>query len=131
MCLDVVGAGGYPSCEEAICWGAADQAREMEEKGKECTYHSCCCDQVVVTLGWCFLHLLSANPFEAILKSFLRYQPSLNGDTGESHLRRKLYENGVTKSLQSNLALIQKVTCFSAAEKPYVAHRGKFNENDY
>ncbi|EOB03277.1 Cytochrome P450 20A1, partial [Anas platyrhynchos] len=51
-----------------------------------------------------------SNPFEAILKSFLRYQPSLNGDTGESHLRRKLYENGVTKSLQSNLALIQKLS---------------------
>jgi len=66
-----------------------------------------------------------------MLKSFLRYQSSLNGDTGESHLRRKLYESGVSKSLQSNLALIQKVTCSSVEEKPYVAHGGKFNENDY
>ncbi|OXB76886.1 UNVERIFIED_CONTAM: hypothetical protein H355_002579 [Colinus virginianus] len=52
----------------------------------------------------------SSDPFEMMLKSFLRYQSSLNGDTGESHLRRKLYENGVTKSLQSNLALIQKLS---------------------
>lgn len=66
-----------------------------------------------------------------MLKSFLRYQSSLNGDTGESHLRRKLYESAVTKSLQSNLALIQKVISSSPVEKLYVAHRGKFNENDY
>ncbi|POI32303.1 hypothetical protein CIB84_003945, partial [Bambusicola thoracicus] len=50
------------------------------------------------------------DPFEMMLKSFLRYQSSLNGDTGEGHLRRKLYESGVTKSLQSNLALIQKLS---------------------
>ncbi|XP_062434609.1 cytochrome P450 20A1 isoform X3 [Rhea pennata] len=50
------------------------------------------------------------DPFETMLKSFLRYQSCLNGDTGESHLRRKLYENGVTKSLQSNFALIQKLS---------------------
>lgn len=56
-----------------------------------------------------FLYLLSVDPFETMLKSLLRYQSSLNGDTGESHMRRKLYENGVTKSLQSNFALIQKV----------------------
>ncbi|XP_054065988.1 cytochrome P450 20A1 isoform X2 [Rissa tridactyla] len=49
------------------------------------------------------------DPFETMLKSLLRYQSSLNGDTGESHMRRKLYENGVTKSLQSNFALIQKI----------------------
>lgn len=83
------------------------------------------------TSEWCFLCLFSADPFEMMLKSFLRYQSSLNGDTGESHLRRKLYESGVSKSLQSNLALIQKVTCSSVEEKPYVAHGGKFNENDY
>ncbi|KAJ7408225.1 Cytochrome P450 20A1 [Pitangus sulphuratus] len=50
------------------------------------------------------------DPFETMLKSLLRYQSSLNGDTGESHMRRKLYENGVTKSLQSNIALIQKLS---------------------
>ncbi|NXM39331.1 CP20A protein, partial [Gymnorhina tibicen] len=50
------------------------------------------------------------DPFETMLKSLLRYQSSLNGDTGESHMRRKLYENGVTKSLQSNFALIQKLS---------------------
>uniref|UniRef100_A0A8V0ZNJ0 Cytochrome P450 family 20 subfamily A member 1 n=1 Tax=Gallus gallus TaxID=9031 RepID=A0A8V0ZNJ0_CHICK len=52
----------------------------------------------------------SSDPFEMMLKSFLRYQSSLNGDAGESHLRRKLYESGVSKSLQSNLALIQKLS---------------------
>ncbi|RMC18482.1 hypothetical protein DUI87_04371 [Hirundo rustica rustica] len=50
------------------------------------------------------------DPFETMLKSLLRYQSSLNGDTGESHMRRKLYENGVTKSLQSNFAVIQKLS---------------------
>lgn len=56
-----------------------------------------------------FPFLLSADPFETMLKSLLRYQSSLNADTGESHMRRKLYENGVNKALQSNFALIQKV----------------------
>lgn len=53
-----------------------------------------------------------------MLKSLLRYQSSLNGETGESHMRRKLYENGVTKSLQSNFALIQKVTAFVQQRSP-------------
>lgn len=62
--------------------------------------------------------MLSVDPFETMLKSLLRYQSSLNGDTGESHMRRKLYENGVTKSLQSNFALIQKVTAFVQQRSP-------------
>lgn len=67
-----------------------------------------------------------------MLKSLLRYQSSLNGDAGDSHLRRKLYENGVTVSLQSNIALIQKVcNCPCIAEKILVAHRGKFRENNH
>ncbi|XP_019409297.1 PREDICTED: cytochrome P450 20A1 [Crocodylus porosus] len=51
-----------------------------------------------------------SDPFEMILKSLLRYQSGLSGDAGESHLRKKLYENGVTKSLQSNFAVIQKLS---------------------
>lgn len=67
-----------------------------------------------------------------MLKSLLRYQSGLNGDTGESHMRRKLYENAVNKSLQSNFTLIQKVcNCLSTAEKPCVAYRGKFSEDDH
>lgn len=62
--------------------------------------------------------LLSVDPFETMLKSLLRYQSSLNGDTGVSHMRRKLYENGVTKSLQSNIALIQKVSAFVQQRSP-------------
>lgn len=79
-----------------------------------------------------FPFLLSADPFETMLKSLLRYQSSLNADTGESHMRRKLYENGVNKALQSNFALIQKVrNSLCTAEKPCVAHRGMFSENDH
>ncbi|XP_074857356.1 cytochrome P450 20A1 isoform X2 [Carettochelys insculpta] len=52
----------------------------------------------------------TSDPFEMMLKSLLRYQSGLTGDAGESHLRRKLYENGVTKSLQSNFPVIQKLS---------------------
>ncbi|XP_077685977.1 cytochrome P450 20A1 isoform X3 [Eretmochelys imbricata] len=52
----------------------------------------------------------TSDPFEMMLKSLLRYQSGLSGDAGESHLRKKLYENGVTKSLQSNFAVIQKLS---------------------
>ncbi|XP_042301378.1 cytochrome P450 20A1 isoform X1 [Sceloporus undulatus] len=45
-----------------------------------------------------------------MLKSLLRYQSGLGGDVGESCLRKKLYENGVTKSLQSNFPVIQKLS---------------------
>uniref|UniRef100_A0A8D0H2W8 Cytochrome P450 family 20 subfamily A member 1 n=1 Tax=Sphenodon punctatus TaxID=8508 RepID=A0A8D0H2W8_SPHPU len=52
----------------------------------------------------------TSDPFETMLKSLLRYQSGLGGEAGESHLRKKLYENGVTKSLQSNFAVIQKLS---------------------
>ncbi|XP_078184398.1 cytochrome P450 20A1 isoform X5 [Callithrix jacchus] len=48
------------------------------------------------------------DPFETMLKSLLRYQ-SGGGSVSESHLRKKLYENGVTNSLKSNFALLLKV----------------------
>ena len=50
----------------------------------------------------------SADPFETMLKSLLRYQ-SDSGNMSENHMRKKLYENGVTNSLQSNFALLLKV----------------------
>ncbi|XP_044287868.1 cytochrome P450 20A1 isoform X2 [Varanus komodoensis] len=50
------------------------------------------------------------DPFETMLKSLLRYQSGLGRDVSESCLRKKVYENGVTKSLQSNLPVIQKLS---------------------
>ncbi|XP_060639009.1 cytochrome P450 20A1 [Anolis sagrei] len=52
----------------------------------------------------------TSDPFETMLKSLLRYQSGLGGDVGENCLRKKLYENGVTKSLQSNFPVIQKLS---------------------
>ncbi|XP_003223588.4 cytochrome P450 20A1 [Anolis carolinensis] len=52
----------------------------------------------------------TSDPFETMLKSLLRYQSGLGGDVGENCLRKKLYENGVTKSLQSNFPAIQKLS---------------------
>ncbi|XP_028925278.1 cytochrome P450 20A1 isoform X2 [Ornithorhynchus anatinus] len=51
----------------------------------------------------------TSDPFETMLKSLLRYQSGLGGDAGESHIRKKLYENGVSKSLQSNFAVLIKI----------------------
>ncbi|XP_075861947.1 cytochrome P450 20A1 isoform X2 [Microcebus murinus] len=44
-----------------------------------------------------------------MLKSLLRYQ-SGGGSASENHMRKKLYENGVTNSLQSNFALLLKLS---------------------
>uniref|UniRef100_A0A2K6GI98 Cytochrome P450 family 20 subfamily A member 1 n=1 Tax=Propithecus coquereli TaxID=379532 RepID=A0A2K6GI98_PROCO len=49
------------------------------------------------------------DPFETMLKSLLRYQ-SGGGSASENHMRKKLYENGVTNSLQSNFALLLKLS---------------------
>lgn len=51
---------------------------------------------------------VSADPFETMLKSLLRYQ-SGGANVNENHTRKKLYENSVTDSLQSNFALLLKV----------------------
>ncbi|XP_016064372.1 PREDICTED: cytochrome P450 20A1 isoform X2 [Miniopterus natalensis] len=50
----------------------------------------------------------TVDPFETMLKSLLRYQ-SGGGTVSENYARKKLYENGVTDSLQSNFALLLKV----------------------
>ncbi|XP_038605526.1 cytochrome P450 20A1 isoform X1 [Tachyglossus aculeatus] len=52
----------------------------------------------------------TTDPFEMMLKSLLRYQSGLGGDAGESHIRKKLYENGVSKALQSNFAVLIKLS---------------------
>nr|XP_008515618.1 PREDICTED: cytochrome P450 20A1 isoform X1 [Equus przewalskii]XP_023478213.1 cytochrome P450 20A1 isoform X1 [Equus caballus] len=51
----------------------------------------------------------TSDPFETMLKSLLRYQ-STGGNVSENHMRKKLYENGVTASLQSNFALLLKLS---------------------
>nr|KAF6494449.1 cytochrome P450 family 20 subfamily A member 1 [Rousettus aegyptiacus] len=48
------------------------------------------------------------DPFETMLKSLLSYQSDEN--VSENHTRKKLYENGVTDSLQSNFALLLKLS---------------------
>ncbi|XP_038319487.1 cytochrome P450 20A1 isoform X2 [Canis lupus baileyi] len=50
----------------------------------------------------------TSDPFETMLKSLLRYQ-SGGANVSENHMRKKLYESGVTHSLQSNFALLLKV----------------------
>ncbi|KAF4014197.1 hypothetical protein G4228_005577 [Cervus hanglu yarkandensis] len=49
------------------------------------------------------------DPFETMLKSLLRYQ-SDSGNVSENHMRKKLYENGVTNCLRSNFALLLKLS---------------------
>uniref|UniRef100_A0A452RWQ2 Cytochrome P450 family 20 subfamily A member 1 n=1 Tax=Ursus americanus TaxID=9643 RepID=A0A452RWQ2_URSAM len=51
----------------------------------------------------------TSDPFETMLKSLLRYQ-SGGANVNENHTRKKLYENGVTDSLQSNFALLLKLS---------------------
>nr|XP_023397991.1 cytochrome P450 20A1 isoform X1 [Loxodonta africana] len=51
----------------------------------------------------------TSDPFETMLKSLLRYQ-SDGGSASENHKRKKLYENGVTNSLQSNFAVLLKLS---------------------
>ncbi|KAK2494369.1 hypothetical protein MC885_008981 [Smutsia gigantea] len=50
----------------------------------------------------------TSDPFETMLKSLLRYQSGV-GNVSENHMRKKLCENGVTNSLQSNFTLLLKV----------------------
>lgn len=52
---------------------------------------------------------LLADPFQMMLKSLLGYQSGVIGEATESHVQKKLYENGINKSLQSNFSVIIKV----------------------
>ncbi|KAG8520984.1 Cytochrome P450 20A1 [Galemys pyrenaicus] len=49
------------------------------------------------------------DPFETMLKSLLRYH-SDDGNMSENHMRKKLCENSMTNSLQSNFALLLKLS---------------------
>ncbi|KAM4835895.1 cytochrome P450 20A1 isoform 1-T1 [Thomomys bottae] len=51
----------------------------------------------------------TSDPFETVLKSLLSY-PSGGGSVAENHRRKKLYENAVTTCLQSNFALLLKLS---------------------
>ncbi|XP_002712600.2 cytochrome P450 20A1 isoform X1 [Oryctolagus cuniculus] len=51
----------------------------------------------------------TSDPFETMLKSLLRYQ-SDGESVSENHMRKKLYENGVTDSLQRNFTLLLKLS---------------------
>ncbi|XP_029463777.1 cytochrome P450 20A1 [Rhinatrema bivittatum] len=52
----------------------------------------------------------TSDPFETMLKSLLGYQSGATGDAGESLLRKKLYEAGVKKALQSNFDVMLKLS---------------------
>uniref|UniRef100_H0XCP6 Cytochrome P450 family 20 subfamily A member 1 n=1 Tax=Otolemur garnettii TaxID=30611 RepID=H0XCP6_OTOGA len=71
--------------------------------------------RLVVSLGTIDVLKQHINPnktldsFETMLKSLLRYQSGC-GSGSENHMRKKLYENGVTDSLQSNFDLLLKLS---------------------
>lgn len=51
----------------------------------------------------------TSDPFETMLKSLLMYQ-SGGENVSEKHMRKKIYENGVANSLQSNFSLLLKLS---------------------
>lgn len=52
----------------------------------------------------------TSDPFQMMLKSLLGYQSGVIGEAAESHVQKKLYENGINKSLQSNFNIIIKLS---------------------
>ncbi|XP_040213186.1 cytochrome P450 20A1 [Rana temporaria] len=52
----------------------------------------------------------TSDPFQMMLKSLLGYQSGVIGEAAESHIQKKLYENGINKSLQSNFSVIIKLS---------------------
>ncbi|OCT61314.1 hypothetical protein XELAEV_18047341mg [Xenopus laevis] len=50
------------------------------------------------------------DPFQMMLKSLLGYQSGVIGEAAESHVQKKLYENGITKALYSNFIVIIKLS---------------------
>ncbi|GCB71673.1 hypothetical protein scyTo_0001661, partial [Scyliorhinus torazame] len=51
----------------------------------------------------------TSDPFETMLKSLLGYQSGFGGNAAESHVRKKVYETGVDKAIQSNFTVILKI----------------------
>ncbi|KAM9305149.1 cytochrome P450 20A1 [Gastrophryne carolinensis] len=52
----------------------------------------------------------TSDPFQMMLKSLLGYQSGVIGEAAESHVQKKLYENAINKSLQSNFSVIVKLS---------------------
>ncbi|MEE6490197.1 hypothetical protein FKM82_015801 [Ascaphus truei] len=52
----------------------------------------------------------TSDPFQMMLKSLLGYQSGVIGEASESHIRKKLYENGINTALQSNFSVITKLS---------------------
>ncbi|XP_018409548.1 PREDICTED: cytochrome P450 20A1 isoform X2 [Nanorana parkeri] len=52
----------------------------------------------------------TSDPFQTMLKSLLGYQSGVIGEAAESHIQKKLYENAINKSLQSNFSVIIKLS---------------------
>ncbi|XP_063788719.1 cytochrome P450 20A1 isoform X2 [Pseudophryne corroboree] len=52
----------------------------------------------------------TSDPFQMMLKSLLGYQSGVIGEVAESHLQKKLYENAINRSLQSNFSIIIKLS---------------------
>ncbi|KAM4026267.1 cytochrome P450 20A1 [Anomaloglossus baeobatrachus] len=52
----------------------------------------------------------TSDPFQMMLKSLLGYQSGVIREAAESHMQKKLYENGINKSLQSNFSVIIKLS---------------------
>ncbi|XP_043549078.1 cytochrome P450 20A1 [Chiloscyllium plagiosum] len=48
----------------------------------------------------------TSDPFETMLKSLLGYQSGFGGNAAEGHVRKKVYETGVNKAIQSNFAVL-------------------------
>ncbi|GCC36500.1 hypothetical protein chiPu_0014994 [Chiloscyllium punctatum] len=48
----------------------------------------------------------TSDPFETMLKSLLGYQSGFGGSAAEGHVRKKVYETGVNKAIQSNFAVL-------------------------
>uniref|UniRef100_A0A7N4V5C8 Cytochrome P450 family 20 subfamily A member 1 n=1 Tax=Sarcophilus harrisii TaxID=9305 RepID=A0A7N4V5C8_SARHA len=87
-----------PSSPSPSCWSLLEP----------CCTSTRLLDKLQVSLG--LLQLKKTHPFETMLKPLLMYQSGLNGDAVENHIRKKLYENGVNKSLQSNFAVMVKLS---------------------
>ncbi|XP_059503074.1 cytochrome P450 20A1 isoform X2 [Stegostoma tigrinum] len=51
----------------------------------------------------------TSDPFETMLKSLLGYQSGFGGNAAEGHMRKKVYETGVNKAIQSNFAVMLKI----------------------
>uniref|UniRef100_A0A6I8R7W9 Cytochrome P450 family 20 subfamily A member 1 n=1 Tax=Xenopus tropicalis TaxID=8364 RepID=A0A6I8R7W9_XENTR len=52
----------------------------------------------------------TSDPFQMMLKSLLGYQSGVIGEAAESHVQKKLFENGIIKALHSNFSVVIKLS---------------------